>query len=715
MSKSLFSQHWYRVAPLKPRLRSHADIHRQQFRGQTWYVLQDHVTGKFHRFSPAAYLIIGMMDGSRTVEEIWEGAARKLGDDLPTQDEMVNLLGQLHSADVLHTDIPPDFAEIAYRSGKQRRSKLLQSFKNPMAMRLPLIDPDKFLAATLPVVGPLFSRFGFVLWLALVSVGLVLAGIHWGELTRNIADRVFVSENILVMVFSYPIIKALHELGHGYAVKRWGGEVHEMGVMFLVLMPVPYVDASAATAFRDKWKRAAVGAAGIMVEVSIACLALVVWLAAEPGLIRGVAFNVMLISGVSTALFNGNPLLRFDGYFVMSDIIEIPNLGNRANNYIGYLIKRRLMGVESAETPASAPGEPLWFFCYSITAFVYRTIIFFAIATFVATKFFFIGVLLAFWSVLQIYVIPSVKLLSKLFEDPEVQRKRKRVWGVLAGGAATAVVLIALLPVPYGTVAEGVVWVPERSVVHAGADGIVRRIVAEPGSIVASGDPLIELSDPVLDASVRVLDAEVRELQFRYRAAFAEDRVEAGIVADRLRQARDKLERRRQQQEALTIRSETSGRFLLANFQDLPGNWVRKGSLIAYVVDFERPVLRVVVPDTEIDLVRRSSREVQVRFVEQLDEARAAEVERIVPTAANTLPSRALSVEGGGRIRMDPTDPDRQKSLANLFQMDLKLADPVRIPTVGGRIFVRFDHGYSAIGNQLYRRIRQIFLSRFNV
>ena len=230
MPKTLFSEYWYRVAGLKPWLRSHAEIHRQRFRGHVWYILEDHASGRFHRFSPAAHLIISMMDGTRTVQEIWETAGDRLGDDLPTQDEVVQLLGQLHRADVLHSDVPPDVAELSQRSDKQRRTKLLQSIRNPIAVRLPLLDPDRFLNASFPVIRAAFGPLGFVTWAILCFVAAVAATVHWSELTENISDRVLATENLLAIVLVYPFIKGLHELGHGYAVKKWGGEVHEMEI-----------------------------------------------------------------------------------------------------------------------------------------------------------------------------------------------------------------------------------------------------------------------------------------------------------------------------------------------------------------------------------------------------------------------------------------------------------------------------------------------------
>jgi putative peptide zinc metalloprotease protein len=305
MEKSLYSSNWYRVEHAKPRLRSHAAIHRHQFRGELWYVLQDRTSGRFLRFTPAAYYIMSLMDGERTVQVIWDMACVRLGDDVLTQDELISMLAQLHQSEVLQCADLPDLSEVSERTRREGRRKKLMSFINPLAIRIPLFDPDRFLTATLPLVRPLISWVGALIFLALIVSAAVLAGFNWSGLTNNITDRVLSADSILLLLLTYPFVKAVHELGHGYVLKHLGGQVHEIGIMFLVFMPVPYVDASDSAAMRDKWQRALVGAAGIIVELVLAALAMFVWINAEEGLARALAFNVMLIGGVSTLLFNG--------------------------------------------------------------------------------------------------------------------------------------------------------------------------------------------------------------------------------------------------------------------------------------------------------------------------------------------------------------------------------------------------------------------------
>ena len=330
MADSPFSDSWYRVAELKPRLRSHAKIHRHLYRGKVWYVLQDLSVDRSLRFSEGAYYVIGLMDGRRTNQEIWEAAAERFGDDAPAQDEIIQILSQLHSSDLLQADMPPDTLELQQRRGKQQKLKFKSGILNPISVTIPIADPERFLAWSLPFIKPFLGRVGGIVWLSVVSLAIVLASTHWTDLTRNILDRILVPENLILIFLVFPVLKLFHEFGHAYATKAFGGEVHEMGVMMIVFTPIPYVDATSANSFREKWKRVGVSAAGLVVELFLASLALFIWLGAEPGAVRSVAFNVMLIAGVSTVLFNANPLIRFDGYYILSDWLEIPNLRGRA-------------------------------------------------------------------------------------------------------------------------------------------------------------------------------------------------------------------------------------------------------------------------------------------------------------------------------------------------------------------------------------------------
>jgi putative peptide zinc metalloprotease protein len=356
----------------------------------------------------------------------------------------------------------------------------------------------------MPMVRPLFTVPGFVLWLMLIAAGAVLAAMHWQELTENVSDRAFAAQNILMLAAIYPLVKAFHEFGHAYATKAGGGEVHELGVMLLVFLPVPYVDASSSSAFRAPWRRALVGGAGIMVELALAAIAMIAWESLAPSLLRAAAFNVMLIGSVSTLIFNGNPLLRFDGYYVLADLAQIPNLDTRSKHYLIHLIQRYALGVEKIESPAQGRGERTWFVGYGLAAFAYRVVVMIGIALFVATQFAFFGSLLALWTVGQMFIYPLVRAIRYLATSPQLKPHRSRALGATAAAAALVFLLLFVLPLPYATIAEGVVWVPDEAVLRSGAEGFVQRLVAAPGDEVAPGQALIALDDPVASAQVEV-------------------------------------------------------------------------------------------------------------------------------------------------------------------------------------------------------------------
>src|SRR6266850_2144003 len=186
----LYSPSWYRVAQLRPRLRSHARIHRHHYRGELWYVLEDRVSRRMHRFNPVAHYVIGLLDGKRTVQEVWAAAAERFGDDAPSQDEVIRLLGQLHSAEVLQTEAMPDVTELARRAKRGRKKTWLQNLLSPLSIRIPLFDPDRGLERWLPWYRSWFGWLGALIWCAVVTVGLVNAGAHWTELTEDVTSRV---------------------------------------------------------------------------------------------------------------------------------------------------------------------------------------------------------------------------------------------------------------------------------------------------------------------------------------------------------------------------------------------------------------------------------------------------------------------------------------------------------------------------------------------
>ena len=652
------------------------------------------------------------MDGRRSVDELWQDAVARLGDDAPSQDDFIQLLAQLHAADLLQTEVTPDSAELLKRSARFERAKWFQNVFNPLALRLRLWHPDKFFDATIPYVRWLIGWPGAILWLAVVVPAILLAAQHWQELSADAADRILAAGNLLVIALCYPVVKALHELGHGYAVKAFGGPVHEVGVMFLVFAPVPYVDASAASELRSKWRRAFVGAAGMIVEVFVAALALYVWLLVEPGFVRALAYNVMLIAGVTTVLFNGNPLLRYDGYYILTDVLEIPNLWQRANRYWGYLVEHYVFRVDEARGFAAAPGERPWLLAYAPASFFYRIAVMLGIAIFVASQYMFVGVVIAVWGLLTGVVQPVGKALWQVTAGPRLQRQRTRAVVSTCGAAAAAAILLFLIPAPLHTTTEGVVWLPETANVRAGTDGFVRRLLVEPGRLVAAGEPLVESEEVTLKAKLDELRGRVAELEATLAAERFNDRVKAELTATELRQARAELASETQREQRLVARSGGEGTFAVAKSQDLAGRYMREGQLIGYVLPPGSRIVRATVGQDDIDLVRGRLRSVSVKLAERLDEVLPAHIVREVPAGREDLPSKALGGTGGGALPSIHAIPQGTKSLQRVFQVDIELPAEAASAAFGSRAYVRFEHRWEPLGQQIWRRTRQLLLSR---
>lgn len=715
MERPLLSSNWYRVAHLRPRLRSHVKLHRHVYRGQPWWVLEDRVGGRHHRFNLAYHRALNLMDGRRTLGQLWDLLGAEPREDTPTQEELIQLLGQLHAADLVQCDVTPDVAELFERRGRMQRMKWFGRVGNPVALKVPVFDPDRLLTALYRRLRPFAGRLGLLLWLAVVLPAVGLAFVHGAELTGDAADRLLAVDNLLLLAVLFPLVKAAHELGHGLACKHLGGEVHEAGLMLLALYPVPYVDVSNAAASPGKWSRALVGAAGMLTELFIAAIAFYLWLLLEPGLARAMAYDVALLASVTTLFFNANPLLRYDGYYILVDLIEIPNLAQRANRQWQHWVEQRVFGVRGSEPPPATPGERRWFFWYAPLSFAYRLFVSLSIAFFVAGRFFFVGVLMAVWTLVLSVLWPAFKGLRALATGPQFADRTGRVRGVMAGSVVALLLLFFALPLPHHTTAEGVLWLPEKAIVRAGSAGFVRQLLAAPGQPVRRGQPVLEAVDATLAAQLEAQAAKVEEAQGQYDAAWGVQQSRAEQLAEDLKREQGVLARLQEQAAQLTVAAEVDGLLLVPQADDLPGRFVRKGEVLAYVRTGEPPLVRVVVRQADVDAVRLDTRHVEVRLATDGGQVLPATLVRAVPAAVRQLPSAVLGTRGGGEAVLDPKDDKGLATLESLFEFELRLPGGVSEHYLGSRVHVRFAHGAEPVGWRGLRALRRAFLSQFQL
>lgn len=708
---------WDRIANTRPRLRSQVSIYCHQYRGQPWYVLQDRASARFYRFGSRAYTFIQQFNGHQNIQAIFDQLCASQASSAPSQQEIIQLLTQLNASDLLQYDQQLDTEELAARRRrrKQMRNPWLQRLVQPLAMRFPLADPHSWLVRLQPLFSRVFTRTGFILWCLLCGIAAMAALSHWPELAEHWSSRALDPQNIVLLLLLYPVIKVLHELGHGMAVKLWGGEVHEIGVMLLVFMPIPYVDASSASAFVNKWRRIVVGAAGIMVELLLAAISMVVWLNVEPGLIRDVAFNVMLIGGISTVLFNGNPLLRFDGYYVLCDWLEIPNLATRSNQYLGYLLKRYVYGIPEPRTPASAAGERPWFIVYGISAFLYRLLITLTIALFVAGKFFVIGMILAMWAVTLQIVYPLYRSMVFLFTSNELESRRQRALSITFVTLLLLFAVTFVVPVPSWTNAEGILHLPEETMVRSSTEGFIVRILQTDGSKVRQDMPLFQIDDPLLRVRHEVIQAKLAEFKARQTSQLLVDRTRAAILRDDIATVEVQLADIQQRLDDQIVASHLDGIFVAPAGKNMLGRFVEQGSLLGYVAAFSDLTVRVAVPQQTLDRVRRHTHSVEVRLAADASRSIPARIQREVPRVSDQLPSSTLGSQAGGSIAVDARDETGVRAMEQIYQLDLALPGESVRGYIGGKIYVRFNHVAEPIGRQWLRSLRQVVLQRLQI
>ena len=711
--ESLFSPFWYRVTDLVPHLRQHIEISSHKVRDKTWYIYQDTISGRTHQFSPIAHFFISLMNGKRTVQQLWDALNNQFGDESPNQTSIIQLLAQLHSADIIKTDVTPQVDELFRRTNERDKKKLKSKFTNPFSLRFSLIDPDEFLDRVQPWFGWVFSRLFLLLCiLFLVYSGAVLIG-SWDELVFYGEKNAFSQSNLFFLLITYPIIKLFHEFGHAIATKHWGGEVHEMGIMFIFFTPVPYVDASSSTAFRNKTKRIFVSSAGIIIELLLAALGLYVWVHVEPGVVKTIAFNVMLIGGVSTLIFNGNPLLRYDAYYVLSDFLEIPNLAYRSNKFVGYIVLRFIFGAKDYPSQVKARGEAFWFVVYSSCSFLYRMFILFFIVLLISNQYYFIGIILGVWIVLLQIIVPLSRNVLFILSDSRMKLKQVRVW-------STSIILLGLFyqiffntPVPYSTVSEGIVSLDATSQIRTQIDGFVDSLNFEYGGNVSHGEEVIKLKDPLLESNINSLNSRLSQLEIEYRSGWNSDRIKQKVIREEIENIKNNIVDYNEISHSLSLRSPADGKLIIPGAKDLKGRFMAKGTLLGYVMNKEHLKARVMVTQDDMNLIKETD-VVLLRFAGEISKEFNVRMIRRIPSATNILPNAALGTSGGGAIRVDLKDNSGTKALDKYFEIWTTLPESENRIYLGSRVYVKFIHKEEPLFKRLERWMNQLLLSQVN-
>jgi putative peptide zinc metalloprotease protein len=698
-------------------------MHRQHFRGQTWHVVQDPSSNQFFRLNEEAYRFVAMLDGRRTIAEVWKICNEELGDSAPTQGEAIQLLGQLYTSNLLQGDLPPD-AEGLLRRYRRRVTREVQGYlTNILFIRIPVLDPDRFLDKTIGLVGRLFTPWGLALWLAMVGTALFFLSGRTESLISGASD-ILDPNRLPLLYLSFAFIKAIHEFGHAYACKKFGrdsgsgGEVHIMGIMFLVFTPLPYVDASSSWAFRQKWHRIIVGAAGMFIEIAVAAIAAVVWAVTHEGTtINTIAYNMIFVGSVSTLLFNANPLLRYDGYYILSDLMEIPNLAQRSKDYVYYLIRKYGWKVRKPRNPAHTRGEGVWLAIYAVTSMAYRIFISIAILLFITGGLPFLGALLAVAAIIAWVIVPIGKFVHYLATSTELMRVRARA--VLSSIMVPAAILavLGLIPAPHRCYVEGFVDPVQYAVIHAGADGFLADHFPSGKTVSPDSAPLVRCINPELDAELRQYEAERRGLVARRNLAQTKDIAAAQIVDEQIRATDEKIQRVRTQLADLEIRAPFAGTWLAPQIDRRRGAYIHRGEEVGRVATLGNVLVRAVAGQDVVGLlVAEADQRVEMRPDRRPDTTLTGTIKQFLPAGQDRLPSAALGYAGGGSLAVSSDDPRGTKTPERFFEIQVT-PDPDSAGQLlaGQRVIIRFDAESKPYLAQWWQGLLQLFQRRFQV
>lgn len=706
-------------------------ITRQHYRGARWHVVHDPASNAYYRLSPVSHEFVSLLDGKRTVEQVWELSLTRHGDDAPTQNEVIQLLSQLFTSNLLSADVPPETEQLLRRGRERLGKKVQQQLIGLMYFRIKLFNPDFILRTLEPVFRPVLNRVGLLIWAGWVIFALTQVLPEWARIQEEFRSATDPSNWAWLMAV-YVVIKLIHETGHGLICKRFGGQVPEFGAMMLVLVPSPYVDASSAWAFNSKWQRMAVGAGGMIFELAVAAGCALFWKHAggNPFLSK-LAFNAMLTASVSTVLFNANPLMKFDGYYMLSDLLEVPNLMQRSTNMLKFMMHKHVYRMRNPVPPTSQAGEALILMVYGIGAMVYRIVLFFSITLYVMGQMFALGLVLAVWTAAMWFILPAGQFVHWLASSPQLGEKRGRAILVSAAMIGVALVAVGAVPFPDWRRAEGVVWSNERTGVYFGSDGFVQAAHKRPGDVVREGEAIVTCVSPQLESDYRVAVAQLDESRVLERQAISKNAAAAIVSRDRVEAMEKQAAYFKQRLDRLVVRAPHDGVVVLEDPAKLVGAYVREGQPLCEVVNTTGAKLRITAGLTQTEgswlyELKPDEYKVELRRMTRAHEVIAATTERVLQAGIHEVEHSSLTYAGGGTMEPDAKDPSGLRSKSPQFTAYFKadfgdgMAEGASrasgaMPLPGERVRLRFTLPSKPLLAQWVDRLNKLLQGRAKV
>ncbi len=656
--------------------------------------LKDPLALRYYHLRPEEYFVFQQLDGRTSAEQVQAAferqfPPRKLG------------LGQLHSfcsllyrEGLLVADAAGQGEQLLERRRDVRRRQWLQRFGNVLALRFRGIDPEPLLNWLYPKVAGLFSAWALAAWLALVLSAAALILVEFDAFQARLPDfhAFFRPENWIWFAVTLAGCKILHELGHGLTCKHYGGRCHELGLMLLVFTPCLYVNVSDAWMLPGKWQRMAVSAAGMAVELALAAVAVFGWWFSEPGLLNALCLRVMFLCSASTLVFNGNPLLRYDGYFVLSDWCETPNLRQRADAAVWQLCGRWILGHDFADPALYPERHRGWLVLYALASLAYRICVLVAVLWFVHAALEPAGLqvaaqLLTVLTVGSIIAAPLWRAMRFWLVPGRSRTVNNRRAAVTLSGMAVVLGAALTVPLPHRITVPAVVQPKNARSVFVPVAGRLTWAI-EPGTAVRGGDVLGRLESPELEMELarlrgqrRVLQSQLQSLKSRGAQQVNRGVRDAGSAIPAAEQGladvEDRLQRREEEQRRLVLTAPAAGTVLpprrrhasnatgeLPSWSGQPldraneGAFLETGTLFCLVGDPPAIELLLLIGQSDIALVQ-AKQHVRIRIEQspggcltgQVEDLSQIDADAVPPelAAAGLLPL-ARQADGGTRL-----------------------------------------------------------------
>ncbi|MCB1204786.1 MAG: biotin/lipoyl-binding protein [Verrucomicrobiae bacterium] len=636
------------IAASRPRLRRDLRTHYQDYRGSHTYVIEDTGRGRFFQLGLPEYQFVQSFDGHTTFAEALARSAATQGADALTEAQADQLLRWLVDNELLESGSGSQGQRHLdhHREKDARRPRNLLS--KVFFFKIPLGCPDRLISLSEKRLGWVFALPGFLLWVALVGFTATRAAPHWDRFLSG-AGQVIAPEGWIYLAAGYALLKVFHEFAHGLATRRFGGAVPEWGVQMLAFVtPLAYVDASASTRFPSKWQRILVSAAGMYVESALACLCLLGWISTGPGVWNSTLHGAVIAATLVTVLFNLNPLMRFDGYYILCDLLGIPNLGTKGQQWLVWFGKRYLLGMKELELPQSARLHPVAVPLYGVLAAIWRVLVWIGITVIVSLLFKGAGLFLALLSIVAAVGTLLYKLVRFLFKPgsgPSLSRAVPRL--------ATLVVLVAsalfLIRVNPTGKALAVVEYEDETRVRAGLKALVTEVAVKDGDTVSEGDLIARLSNPDEESARDQLALELAAARVRARSYYqAGDLAAHQAEQEIIRGLETKLAEGDRYLAGLEVVAPVAGRIIGRHLDSLPGRWVVPGEEIVIVAGGKGKEWVLSIRQEDIEAVAGMvGREIRVRLRGRPGEW-AGILDRIESRATTAIPHPALvSVNGG--------------------------------------------------------------------